>query len=93
MLSGHTLKRSFLIETCVTGEPTRDSSLPPSHMRADTHIDRDGPVQFASGWEILLVVGVFSTGEMTVFKPLFMPLGIGVQSSARSKEAVMAFTV
>lgn len=50
-------------------------------------------MQFASGWEILLVVGVFSTGEMTVFKPQFMPLGIGVQSSARSKEAVMAFTV
>lgn len=71
MLSGHTLKRSSLIETCVTGEPARDSSLPPSHMRADTHIEREGPAQSASGWETLLG-GVFSIGELIVFKAQFM---------------------
>lgn len=65
MLSGHTLKGSSLTEARVTGEPVRDSSLPP-HMEVDKHIDQEGTVQLASCWEVLLVVCVFSLGEQTL---------------------------
>lgn len=78
MLSGHTLKESSLIETRVTGEPVRDSSLPPSHMKVDKHIDREGTVQLASCWEILLVVCVFSLSEQTLsLSHKFMCCGLG----------------
>lgn len=61
----HTEGSFSLIEARVTGEPARDSALPPSHMRVDKNIDQEGAMQLASCWEVLLV-GVFSLGERTL---------------------------
>lgn len=62
---------------CHWGTSQRLLSLPLSPRRVDTHVDREGPAQLASGWEILLGGGDFSIGELTVFKPQFMACGLG----------------